>query len=179
MAHRPGQRGAPPRAGARPVPLLAGRIAGRIAGNGPLAMWAVKEAVRRSEGTSLDEALAIESEVGVAVFREVQGRGRGADGVHGEAGAEVHGHLSVPSARSPCRAERFRRPRAPVPAACENQPMRVLVSSPGGIGHATPLVPLARALAAAGAEVRVACPSPAAERLARIGLNVTRIGLSA
>lgn len=57
--------------------------------------------------------------------------------------------------------------------------MRVLVSSPGGIGHATPLVPLARALAAAGAEVRVACPSPAAERLARIGLPVTRIGLSA
>lgn len=57
--------------------------------------------------------------------------------------------------------------------------MRVLVSSPGGIGHATPLVPLARALAAAGAEVRVACPSPAAERLAEIGLPVTRIGLSA
>lgn len=57
--------------------------------------------------------------------------------------------------------------------------MRVLVSSPGGIGHATPLVPLTRALAAAGAEVRVACPSPAADRLARIGLPVTRIGLSA
>ncbi len=57
--------------------------------------------------------------------------------------------------------------------------MRVLVSSPGGIGHATPLVPLAQALAAAGAEIRVACPSPAAERLAEIGLPVRRIGLSA
>lgn len=43
-------------------------LAGRIAGNGPLAMWAVKEAVRRSEGTSLEAALQIESEVGVAVF---------------------------------------------------------------------------------------------------------------
>lgn len=57
--------------------------------------------------------------------------------------------------------------------------MRVLVSSPGGIGHATPLVPLARALAANGAEICVACPSPAAERLAEIGLPVTRVGLSA
>lgn len=49
----------------------------------------------------------------------------------------------------------------------------------GGIGHATPLVALARALAAAGAEVRMACPSPAADRLKAIGLPVTRIGLSA
>ncbi len=57
--------------------------------------------------------------------------------------------------------------------------MRVLVSSPGGIGHATPLVPLAWAMAAAGAEVRIACPSPAADRLIEIGLPVTRIGLSA
>ena len=57
--------------------------------------------------------------------------------------------------------------------------MRVLLSSPGGIGHATPLVPLARAMADAGADVRVACPAPAAERLARIGLPVTPIGLSA
>lgn len=57
--------------------------------------------------------------------------------------------------------------------------MRVLVSSPGGIGHATPLVPLARALSALGAEVRIACPSPAAERLADVGLPVARIGLSA
>lgn len=43
-------------------------LAGRIAGNGPLAVRAVKEAVRRSEGTSLEEALRIESEVGVPVF---------------------------------------------------------------------------------------------------------------
>ena len=57
--------------------------------------------------------------------------------------------------------------------------MRVLVTSPGGIGHATPLVPLAVALRAAGAEVRVACPSPAAERLEQIGLPVTRVGISA
>lgn len=62
---------------------------------------------------------------------------------------------------------------------CEDRGVRVLVSSPGGIGHATPLVPLTLALAAAGAEVQVACPSPAAERLARIGLPVSRIGLSA
>ena len=57
--------------------------------------------------------------------------------------------------------------------------MRVLVSSPGGIGHATPLVPIARALMGSGAEVRIACPSPAAERLLALGLPVTRIGLSA
>ncbi len=43
-------------------------MAQRIAANGPLAVRAVKEAVRRSEGTSLDDALRIESEVGVPVF---------------------------------------------------------------------------------------------------------------
>lgn len=43
-------------------------LARHIAGNGPLAVRAVKEAVRRSEGTDLDEALRIESEVGVPVF---------------------------------------------------------------------------------------------------------------
>lgn len=43
-------------------------MAQRIAANGPLAVRAVKEAVRRSEGTGLDEALRIESEVGVPVF---------------------------------------------------------------------------------------------------------------
>lgn len=67
----------------------------------------------------------------------------------------------------------------PDPKVCDDHAVRVLVSSPGGIGHATPLVPLARALGAAGAEVRVACPSPAAERLTAIGLPVTRVGLSA
>lgn len=44
-------------------------MAQRIAANGPLAVRAVKEAVRRSEGTDLDEALRIESEVGGPVFR--------------------------------------------------------------------------------------------------------------
>ena len=44
-------------------------MAQRIAANGPLAVRAVKEAVRRSEGASLDEALAIESDVGALVFR--------------------------------------------------------------------------------------------------------------
>jgi len=43
-------------------------LARRVAGNGPIAVRAVKEAVRRSEGSSLEEALQIESEVGVAVF---------------------------------------------------------------------------------------------------------------
>ena len=43
-------------------------VAARIAGNGPLAVAAVKEAVRRSDGCSLEEALAIESEVGSKVF---------------------------------------------------------------------------------------------------------------
>lgn len=62
-------------------------------------------------------------------------------------------------------------------SACHNRAVRVLVTSPGGIGHATPLVPLAIALVAAGAEVRVACPSPAAERLVQVGLDVTRIGM--
>jgi len=43
-------------------------LAQRIARNGPIAVRAVKEAVRRSDGSSLEEALRIESEVGVAVF---------------------------------------------------------------------------------------------------------------
>lgn len=43
-------------------------MAQHIAANGPLAVRAVKEAVRRSEGTGLDEALHIESEVGGLVF---------------------------------------------------------------------------------------------------------------
>ncbi len=44
-------------------------MADQIASNGPLAVQAVKEAVRRSNGLSLDDALAIESEVGGTVFR--------------------------------------------------------------------------------------------------------------
>jgi enoyl-CoA hydratase len=42
--------------------------AARIAANGPLAVQAVKDAVRRSDGLTLSEALRIESEVGVRVF---------------------------------------------------------------------------------------------------------------
>ena len=50
------------------VEATAGEMAGRVAGNGPLAVQAVKEAVRRSEGIPLADALRIESEVGVKVF---------------------------------------------------------------------------------------------------------------
>jgi hypothetical protein len=40
--------------------------------------------------------------------------------------------------------------------------MRVLVSTPAGIGHILPMVPLARALASRGHELRWALPEPAA-----------------
>jgi enoyl-CoA hydratase len=43
-------------------------VASRVSENGPLAVQAVKEAVRRSDGLPLPEALRIESEVGVRVF---------------------------------------------------------------------------------------------------------------
>jgi enoyl-CoA hydratase len=43
-------------------------MASRITENGPLAVRAVKDAVRRSDGLPLAEALRIESEVGVPVF---------------------------------------------------------------------------------------------------------------
>jgi len=43
-------------------------MAGRIAENGPLAVQAVKDAVRRSDGLTLLDALRIEGEVGVRVF---------------------------------------------------------------------------------------------------------------
>jgi enoyl-CoA hydratase len=43
-------------------------IAARITENGPLAVRAVKDADRRSDGLSLAEALRIESEVGIQVF---------------------------------------------------------------------------------------------------------------
>ncbi|HEX5365104.1 MAG TPA: enoyl-CoA hydratase-related protein [Acidimicrobiales bacterium] len=43
-------------------------LAERIAANGPLAVQAVKQAVRRSNGLPLGEALAIETEVGGPVF---------------------------------------------------------------------------------------------------------------
>ena len=50
------------------VSFRAAAVAARVAGNAPLAVRSVKEAVRRSEGLSLVEALAVESEVGVKVF---------------------------------------------------------------------------------------------------------------
>jgi enoyl-CoA hydratase len=43
-------------------------IAERITGNGPLAVQAVKDAVHRSDGLTLAEALQIEREVGARVF---------------------------------------------------------------------------------------------------------------
>jgi enoyl-CoA hydratase len=43
-------------------------IAERIKGNGPLAVQAVKDAVHRSDGLTLAQALQIESEVGARVF---------------------------------------------------------------------------------------------------------------
>ncbi len=43
-------------------------MATRITENGPLAVRAVKDAVRRSDGLSLSEALRIESEAGIQVF---------------------------------------------------------------------------------------------------------------
>jgi enoyl-CoA hydratase len=50
------------------VPVRASALAEVIAGNGPIAVQAVKEAVLRSNGATLEEALAIESEVGGKVF---------------------------------------------------------------------------------------------------------------
>lgn len=50
------------------VAKRASEIAALIAANGPLAVQAVKEAVVRSDGADLREALSIESEVGVRVF---------------------------------------------------------------------------------------------------------------
>ncbi|QYG94461.1 hypothetical protein HC251_19820 [Iamia sp. SCSIO 61187] len=69
-------------------------LARRIAGNGPLAVRAVKEAVRRSEGTSLDEALRIESEVGVPGFTVK-------DAVEGPLASWRSPHRSSREARAP------------------------------------------------------------------------------
>lgn len=49
--------------------------------------------------------------------------------------------------------------------------MRVLFSTTAGTGHFTPMVPLARACAAAGHEVRVAAPESFASHVARAGLD--------
>ena len=50
--------------------------------------------------------------------------------------------------------------------------MRVLVAFAGGLGHYGPLAPVARALVAAGHEVRVACQASAAPAVAADGLDV-------
>lgn len=51
------------------VGIRARQMAERIASNGPLAVQAVKYAVRRSSGLSLAEALKIETDAGRPVFR--------------------------------------------------------------------------------------------------------------
>src|SRR5689334_20221389 len=48
--------------------------------------------------------------------------------------------------------------------------MRLLFSTTAGTGHFTPMVPLARACASAGHEVRVAAPESFASHVARAGL---------
>jgi UDP:flavonoid glycosyltransferase YjiC (YdhE family) len=50
--------------------------------------------------------------------------------------------------------------------------MRVLVTTPAGLGHIHPMVPLAHALAARGHEVRWALPEAAAEQVAQHSLDV-------
>ena len=55
-------------------------------------------------------------------------------------------------------------------------PMRVLVSSTGGVGHLLPLLPLARALDRAGHGVRIACPESFAGFAGRYGLPVSGFG---
>jgi UDP:flavonoid glycosyltransferase YjiC (YdhE family) len=49
--------------------------------------------------------------------------------------------------------------------------MRVLVTTPAGLGHIHPMVPLARALAARGHEVRWALPAEVADRVASVGIE--------
>ena len=53
--------------------------------------------------------------------------------------------------------------------------MRVLVTTPAGLGHIHPMVPLALALAGRGHEVRWALPEQAASVVAEHGLNVVAI----
>lgn len=56
--------------------------------------------------------------------------------------------------------------------------MRVLVTSTSGYGHVFPMVPLARALVAAGHEVRWATSADACPRVAEAGLTPVAAGLS-
>jgi UDP:flavonoid glycosyltransferase YjiC (YdhE family) len=56
--------------------------------------------------------------------------------------------------------------------------VRVLVSSTSGYGHVLPMVPLARALVAAGHEVLWATAADAAQRVAAAGIEVAAAGLT-
>lgn len=58
----------------------------------------------------------------------------------------------------------------------EGDPVRVLITSTSGSGHLNPLLPYARALAAAGHEVAVATPPAAAARLAEAGVPHLPVG---
>jgi UDP:flavonoid glycosyltransferase YjiC (YdhE family) len=58
----------------------------------------------------------------------------------------------------------------------EGDPMRVLITSTTGSGHLNPLLPYARALAAAGHSVAVAVPPGAAARLAEVGVAHLPVG---
>jgi len=53
--------------------------------------------------------------------------------------------------------------------------MRVLITTPAGLGHIHPMVPLARALAVRGHEIRWALPELAAPQVARLSLEVIPI----
>ena len=57
--------------------------------------------------------------------------------------------------------------------------VRVLMSSPSGLGHINPLVPIASAFVANGDEVLFGCAGPADERLSALGFRVSRVGLDA
>src|SRR5690242_9768310 len=61
-------------------------------------------------------------------------------------------------------------------ALWEGEPVRVVVSCTGGVGHLLPLVPVARALQRAGHVVRIACPESFAGVARRHGLPVTGFG---
>jgi UDP:flavonoid glycosyltransferase YjiC (YdhE family) len=54
--------------------------------------------------------------------------------------------------------------------------MRVLFTSTAGVGHVTPMLPLARAFTDRGDEVRWAVPPGAVEQLGAIGFDVTEVG---
>lgn len=53
--------------------------------------------------------------------------------------------------------------------------MRILVTTPAGLGHLHPMVPLARALASRGHDVRWAAPAEVADRIAAVGVEPVAI----